>query len=78
VVHHSYFAVILDGAGEALYEQDMRMVLCPTHHEHDRDVSLLDRPDPPTAIFAFNDMSLTICRWSALTTRSRPRSCRGR
>ena len=43
VVHHSYFAVILDGAGEALYEQDMRMVLCPTHHEHDREVTLLER-----------------------------------
>jgi LacI family transcriptional regulator len=42
-VHHSYFAVILDGAGEALYEHDMRMVLCPTHHEHDREVSLLER-----------------------------------
>src|SRR5580693_4728844 len=43
VVHHSYFAVILDGAGEALYEQDMRMVLCRTHHEHDREVTLLER-----------------------------------
>ena len=43
VVHHSYFAVILDGAGEALYEQDMRMVLCPTHHEHDREATLLER-----------------------------------
>src|ERR1700733_13666664 len=43
VVHHSYFAVILDGAGEALYEHDMRMVLCPTHHEHEREVSLLER-----------------------------------
>ena len=43
VVHHSYFSVILDGAGEALYEQDMRMVLCPTHHEHEREVSLLER-----------------------------------
>ena len=43
VVHHSYFAVILDGAGDALYEQDMRMVLCPTRHEHDREVSLLER-----------------------------------
>jgi LacI family transcriptional regulator len=43
VLHHSYFAVILDGAGEALYEQDMRMVLCPTHHEHDREASLLER-----------------------------------
>ena len=28
VVHHSYFAVILDGAGEALYERDMRIVQC--------------------------------------------------
>ena len=43
VVHHSYFSVILAGAGEALYEHDMRMVLCPTHHEHDREVSLLER-----------------------------------
>jgi LacI family transcriptional regulator len=43
VVHHSYFAVILDGAGEALYAHDMRMVLCPTHHEHAREVSLLER-----------------------------------
>jgi LacI family transcriptional regulator, galactose operon repressor len=43
VLHHSYFSVILAGAGEALYEHDMRMVLCPTHHEHDREVSLLER-----------------------------------
>src|ERR1700759_2915485 len=43
IVHHSYFSVILDGAGEALYEHDMRMVLCPTHHEHEREVSLLER-----------------------------------
>lgn len=43
VVHHSYFSVILAGAGEALYEHDMRMVLCPTQHEHEREVSLLDR-----------------------------------
>ena len=43
VLHHSYFAVILAGADEALYEHDMRMVLCPTHHEHDREVSLLER-----------------------------------
>ena len=45
VVHHSYFAVILDGAGEALYEQDMRMVLCPTHHEHEREVVAARAPD---------------------------------
>jgi LacI family transcriptional regulator len=43
VVHHSYFSVILAGAGEALYEHDMRIVLCPTHHEHAREVSLLER-----------------------------------
>jgi LacI family transcriptional regulator len=43
VVHHSYFAVILDGASEALYERDMRMVLCPTHHDHRREASLLER-----------------------------------
>jgi len=43
VLHHSYFSVILAGAGEALYEHDMRMVLCPTHHEHDREVTLLER-----------------------------------
>ena len=57
-------------------------------------LSLLDRPDPPTAIFAFNDMlaigamqaaraarrsaSPTTCRSSASTTRSRPRSSRRR
>jgi LacI family transcriptional regulator len=28
---------------EALYEQDMRLVLCPTLHEHEREVSLLER-----------------------------------
>ena len=39
----SYFAAILSGAAEALYEQDQRIVLCPTHHEHDREVTLLER-----------------------------------
>jgi LacI family transcriptional regulator len=43
VLHHSYFSVILAGAGEALYEHDMRMVLCPTNHEHEREVTLLER-----------------------------------
>ncbi len=43
VLHHSYFSVILAGAAEALYEYDMRMVLCPTHHEHEREVTLLER-----------------------------------
>ena len=43
IVHAAYFSAILSGAGEALYEQDMRIVLCPTLHEHEREVTLLDR-----------------------------------
>jgi LacI family transcriptional regulator len=43
IVNAAYFSVILFGAGEALYEQDMRIVLCPTLHEHEREVNLLDR-----------------------------------
>jgi LacI family transcriptional regulator, galactose operon repressor len=43
IVEAAYFAVILSGAAEALYEQDMRVVLCPTLHQHDREVTLLDR-----------------------------------
>ena len=43
LVYPAYFAAILSGAAEALYEQDMRLVLSPTLHEHDREVSLLDR-----------------------------------
>ncbi|MGO9901096.1 MAG: LacI family DNA-binding transcriptional regulator [Solirubrobacteraceae bacterium] len=43
VLHHSYFSLILSGAAEALYDHDMRMVLCPTHHEHAREVTLLER-----------------------------------
>jgi LacI family transcriptional regulator len=42
-VHPVYFSSILSGAAEALAEQDMRIVLCPTEHEHDREVSLLER-----------------------------------
>lgn len=42
-VESTYFAGILSGAAEALYERDMRVVLCPTHHEHAREVVLLDR-----------------------------------
>ena len=43
IVAAPYFASILAGAAEALYEQDMRMVLCPTLHHHEREVTLLDR-----------------------------------
>src|SRR6188508_2671319 len=43
LVEAAYFGIILSGASEALYEQDMRIVLCPTLHQHDREVNLLDR-----------------------------------
>jgi LacI family transcriptional regulator len=43
MVHLEYFNRILWGASEAFYEQDMRIVLCPTMHEHDREVTLLDQ-----------------------------------
>ena len=42
-MHPEYFAQIVEGAAEALYERDARFVLCPTAHEHDREVSLLGR-----------------------------------
>src|SRR4051812_28306363 len=43
LVADAYFGPILSGASEALYEQDMRIMLCPTQHEHDREVGLLER-----------------------------------
>jgi LacI family transcriptional regulator len=43
MLHHAYFSYILAGAAEGLYEQDMRLVLSPTMHEHHREVSLLER-----------------------------------
>ncbi|HEY2373237.1 MAG TPA: LacI family DNA-binding transcriptional regulator [Gaiellaceae bacterium] len=43
LVYPVYFSAILSGAAEALYEQELRLVLSPTRHEHDREVSLLDR-----------------------------------
>src|SRR5919197_2588344 len=43
LIYPAYFAAILAGAAEALSEQDLRVVLSPTGHEHDREVSLLDR-----------------------------------
>ncbi|HEX7084671.1 MAG TPA: LacI family DNA-binding transcriptional regulator [Gaiellaceae bacterium] len=42
-VNAEYFGTILSGAAEALYEEDMRIVLCPTLHEHEREVTLLER-----------------------------------
>ena len=43
MIQHSYFSVIVAGAAEALYERDLRIVLCPTQHEHEREVTLLGR-----------------------------------
>jgi LacI family transcriptional regulator len=43
IVHAPYFSFILAGAAEGLYEQDMRAILCPTLHQHEREVTLLDR-----------------------------------
>ena len=43
LVYPVYFSAILSGAAEALHEQDLRVVLSPTQHEHEREVSLLDR-----------------------------------
>jgi LacI family transcriptional regulator len=42
-VHLEYFGRFLSGASEALYEQDMRIVVCPTLHEHQREATLLER-----------------------------------
>src|SRR5213078_3775042 len=43
LVYPAYFSSILSGAAEALDEQDLRLLLSPTDHEHDREVSLIDR-----------------------------------
>jgi LacI family transcriptional regulator len=43
LVFPQYFSFILAGAAEALAEQDLRVVLSPTGHVHEREVSFLDR-----------------------------------
>ena len=43
MLHYPYFSYLLAGVADALYEQDMRLVLCPTMHEHEREVTLLER-----------------------------------
>lgn len=43
LVHPGYFAQILAGAADALYEHDLRAVLGPTRHSHEREASLLER-----------------------------------
>jgi LacI family transcriptional regulator len=43
LVYPAYFSAILEGAAEALSERNLQIVLSPTGHEHDREVSVLDR-----------------------------------
>lgn len=43
LVFPAYFSAILAGAAEALADLDLQIVLSPTGHEHDREVSVLDR-----------------------------------
>jgi len=42
-IRASYFAPIAAALAEALHERDMRPILCPTLHQHDREVGLLER-----------------------------------
>jgi LacI family transcriptional regulator len=42
-IRADYFAAILAGAVEAAYEHDVRVALCATLSQHDREVSLLER-----------------------------------
>lgn len=42
-VRADYFASILAGALEAAYDQELRLVLCATQSEHEREVSLVER-----------------------------------
>jgi LacI family transcriptional regulator len=39
---NDYFSAIIEGACEALYQRDARLVLCPTHHLKDREISMVD------------------------------------
>jgi LacI family transcriptional regulator len=43
VIESGYFAAILAGVAEGLYEEDMRVVLCPTLHQYEREVNLLEQ-----------------------------------
>src|ERR1041384_8237444 len=43
LIYSAYFSSIPPGAAEALGDLDLRVVLSPPGHEHDREVSLLER-----------------------------------
>ena len=38
-----YFAQIITGLTEALYELDMQAVLCPTFHHKEREITLVNQ-----------------------------------
>jgi LacI family transcriptional regulator len=40
LVQRAYFSAIFAGAAEALYEQNVKLMLSPTLHEHEREISL--------------------------------------
>jgi len=48
-VHSNYFADIVSGASEALFEHDLRVELCPVRHPRSPDASLYDRLADGTA-----------------------------
>jgi len=43
VVYDLYFSGILGGIAEGVYDEDLRLVVWPTRHEHAREASLLER-----------------------------------
>jgi LacI family transcriptional regulator len=43
VVQYEYYAQILGGISEALYEEGLRLVLCATRNEHVRERTLIER-----------------------------------
>jgi len=43
LIYDVYFSAILAGVAEGAYENELRVVLSPTQHEHAREASLLDR-----------------------------------
>lgn len=42
VAHYEYYAQIVSGIAEALYERGLRLVLCPTRYEHLRERTLVE------------------------------------
>ena len=43
MIHPTYFSSIVASLAAALDEHDMRIVLCPTLHQHDREITLIER-----------------------------------